>query len=326
MTLRRHIIFYSFLLLAIPLAAGADEVYKVRRGDSLARIAKKFHVKADRIIEANGLESDRLKPGDRLTIPMRNSSARSAKAAEAPAGANAPETCPHTVEKGETLSEIAEMYGMTIRELKALNHIRKPKRVKAGAKILVRKQKEEEPVVAAAPPPQDAPPAEIPRESLIARELREIAASPVVKEVRELTEPAKGTGLGGIKEKLISIAHKMLDIPYRFGGSSFLGIDCSGYVQKVFGVLDVVLPRTAREQFRHGEKVSRDELSVGDLVFFRTYAKFPSHVGIYLGNNQFIHASSRERKVKIDSMDAPYYYKRFIGGRRIPLQEQVDEI
>jgi cell wall-associated NlpC family hydrolase len=144
--------------------------------------------------------------------------------------------------------------------------------------------------------------------------------------VRELagTSPSGG-GAAGIKEKLVKIAHAMLDIPYRFGGTSLLGIDCSGYVQKVFGLLDIILPRTAREQFRHGKVIGKEDLSIGDLVFFRTYAKFPSHVGIYLGDNRFIHASSTDRKVTIDRLDAPYYLKRFIGAKRLDLDE-ADEI
>jgi cell wall-associated NlpC family hydrolase len=72
--------------------------------------------------------------------------------------------------------------------------------------------------------------------------------------------------------------------------------------------------------------VGKEDLSIGDLVFFRTYAKFPSHVGIYLGDNRFIHASSGERKVTIDSLNAPYYIKRFVGARRLPLDEPADEI
>jgi cell wall-associated NlpC family hydrolase len=246
----------------------------------------------------------------------------------------------HRVEKGETLSEIAETYGMSVRELKKLNHIRKSRRLKAGARILVRARKPveaspAEPASPAAPPPVDSPFVETrsPEASSSAdvfeprfpRELKELTDTPLVREVKELADPAVG-GAGGIKERLVGIARKMLDIPYRFGGSSLLGIDCSGYVQKVFGLLDIVLPRTAREQFRLGELVGLDNLSIGDLVFFRTYAKFPSHVGIYLGDNRFIHASSKNRKVKIDSLDAPYYLKRFIGGRRLDLKEPADEI
>jgi cell wall-associated NlpC family hydrolase len=87
-------------------------------------------------------------------------------------------------------------------------------------------------------------------------------------------------------------------------------------VQKVFRFVDIELPRTAREQFRAGESISKEELSVGDLVFFRTYASFPSHVGIYLGNNLFIHASTGARKVTITSLDTPYFVRRFIGAKR----------
>ena len=113
----------------------------------------------------------------------------------------------------------------------------------------------------------------------------------------------------------------MLNVPYRFGGSTLRGIDCSAYVQRVFGLMDVPIPRTAREQYAVGERIGRDDIQVGDLVFFRTYASFPSHVGIYLGENLFIHASSMVRKVAIDSIDQPYYRKRFIGARRLVVDD-----
>ena len=74
--------------------------------------------------------------------------------------------------------------------------------------------------------------------------------------------------------------------------------------------------------FGLGTEVTREELSLGDLVFFKTYASFPSHVGIYIGNNMFIHASSREKKVRVDSLDAPYYLRKFIGAKRLPLESE----
>lgn len=345
-------LFLCLVLLAVfPAASGADQTYKVRRGDSLSRIAKRFHVKASSIAEANNLSSDELKPGDRLIIPTAGarpkiSSRRSPaipSSADVPRAARgpSPQTAYHTIEKGDTLSSIAARYGMSVRELKKLNGIRKAKRLKVGAKLLVRESAPEEtpekPADAATETArsetpegtrEEMPPRTIATESQLARELKALADSPVVREVREISEPpaaGKGT-LGSVKEKLVLIARKMLDIPYRFGGSSFLGIDCSGYVQKVFGVLDIVLPRTAREQFNLGKVVGREDLSIGDLVFFKTYAKFPSHVGIYLGDNRFIHASAKDRKVKIDSLDAPYYIKRFVGARRLPLEEPAGEI
>jgi cell wall-associated NlpC family hydrolase len=113
----------------------------------------------------------------------------------------------------------------------------------------------------------------------------------------------------------------MLEVPYRFGGTTLWGLDCSGFVQKAFAFLNLDLPRSAREQFREGAKVAKADLSPGDLVFFRTYAKYPSHVGIYLGDNRFVHASSRERKVTVDSLDTPYYVKRYVGAKRLLFEE-----
>ena len=122
-------------------------------------------------------------------------------------------------------------------------------------------------------------------------------------------------------QQVIKLARTMLNVPYRFGGSTLRGIDCSAYVQRVFGLIDLQIPRTAREQYSVGARIVRDDIQVGDLVFFRTYASFPSHVGIYLGENLFIHASSMVDKVTIDSMDRPYYRKRFIGARRLVVDD-----
>jgi len=85
----------------------------------------------------------------------------------------------------------------------------------------------------------------------------------------------------------------------------------------VYSFIGQNIPRSAREQFNIGESVDKDDLATGDLVFFRTYASFPSHVGIYLGNNLFIHASSLSKKITIDSLESPYYFRRFIGAKRI---------
>lgn len=111
-------------------------------------------------------------------------------------------------------------------------------------------------------------------------------------------------------------AFGLLGIKYRFGGSSYAGIDCSAFVKKVFASQN--LPRTAREQYVLGEVVPTEELQKGDLLFFQTYADFPSHVGIYIGNSLMIHASSAGGRVMISRMDTPYYNSRYLGARRIP--------
>ena len=133
--------------------------------------------------------------------------------------------------------------------------------------------------------------------------------------------PAAPRADESIKDRLLRVARRMLAVPYRFGGTTLWGLDCSGFVQKTFAFLNLDLPRSAREQFREGAKVAKADLSPGDLVFFRTYAKYPSHVGIYLGDNRFVHASSRERKVTVESLDTPYYVKRYIGAKRLLLEE-----
>ena len=117
------------------------------------------------------------------------------------------------------------------------------------------------------------------------------------------------------------MAKQYLGAPYKFGGYSFkTGIDCSGYVKKIFSKFNVELPRTARDiYYNTGTRVAKSQLQTGDLVFFRTYASYPSHVGIYMGNGQFIHASSGARKVSITSLNKKYYTKRYIGAKRIQL-------
>ena len=120
------------------------------------------------------------------------------------------------------------------------------------------------------------------------------------------------------REKILLEVIKFLDTPYKYGGSTQKGIDCSAFTLQVFqNSLSIDLPRSAREQYAVGEKISKDDLQFGDLVFFNTRrASNPGHVGIYLGENQFVHAS-RSLGVTVSSLDAAYYKKRYVGARRV---------
>jgi len=111
----------------------------------------------------------------------------------------------------------------------------------------------------------------------------------------------------------------LIGVRYKFGGQSpEKGLDCSGLVKYVFeSVTGNSLPRSAREQAKVGEKVERDELQPGDLVFFNTRRAAYSHVGIYLGDNEFIHAPRKKSSVKIANLDGQYWKKRFNGARRL---------
>jgi len=117
--------------------------------------------------------------------------------------------------------------------------------------------------------------------------------------------------------KIERTAAHFLGTPYRFGGEGADGIDCSSFVQQVFREHQIDLPRTAREQSKVGSDVAEGELQKGDLVFFHTYASYPSHVGIYLGEGKMIHASSGKGEVTVSDMNSSYYRSRFMGARRV---------
>jgi len=120
-------------------------------------------------------------------------------------------------------------------------------------------------------------------------------------------------------QDLTSTALDLIGIRYRLGGSTpETGLDCSGLVRYVFQqVTGVMLPRTARDMSRVGEKVATADLQPGDLVFFNTRRFAFSHVGIYLGDNRFIHAPRRGREVEIATLDSSFWRKRFDGARRM---------
>jgi cell wall-associated NlpC family hydrolase len=111
----------------------------------------------------------------------------------------------------------------------------------------------------------------------------------------------------------------MIGIHYKYGGNNpENGLDCSGLVRYVFkDAWGVNVPRTAAELSRSGEKIDKQDLQPGDLVFYNTLRRSFSHVGIYLGDNKFIHAPSTGGKVRIESMDLAYWKSRFNGARRI---------
>ena len=120
----------------------------------------------------------------------------------------------------------------------------------------------------------------------------------------------------------IDQAMDLLGIRYRRGGSTpEAGFDCSGFVSHVFREgLGLILPRSSKEMSRTGQEIARDELRPGDLVFFNTMRHAFSHVGIYLGDNQFVHAPRSGGRVRIEDLRDRYWTKRFNGARRIDLE------
>jgi hypothetical protein len=138
------------------------------------------------------------------------------------------------------------------------------------------------------------------------------------------------TKLQELKERAAELSSKamgLLGINYKRGGNTpENGLDCSGFVRYVFkDVLSAELPRTSAEISKVGEKIEQKDLQPGDLVFYNTLKRGFSHVGIYLGDNKFIHSPSAGGQVRIESMDIAYWKKRFNGARRISDDDNKDD-
>ncbi|MBD3409162.1 MAG: hypothetical protein GF419_03065 [Ignavibacteriales bacterium] len=124
---------------------------------------------------------------------------------------------------------------------------------------------------------------------------------------------------GDKRERVIMEIIKYLDTPYKYGGTTMNGIDCSAFTQSVFNsALDYSLLRSAKMQYSQGETISDpNRLEFGDLVFFNTRrAVRPGHVGIYIGDNMFAHASS-SKGVTVSSLESSYYQRTYMGARRM---------
>ncbi|WP_372590816.1 C40 family peptidase [Guyparkeria sp.] len=132
------------------------------------------------------------------------------------------------------------------------------------------------------------------------------------------------SGMHTRSEEVVVQAVSQLGTPYRWGGESAeSGFDCSGLTQYAFQAADIDLPRTSYQQYRATSRVERDELRPGDLVFFRLKGKRVDHVGIYVGENRFVHAPSRGKDVSFARLDNVYWSRNYIGAGRVPEADQL---
>jgi LysM repeat protein len=304
--------FVFLAVLALPGISFAAKTHVLKKNETLATLAHKYHVSIAELKSVNNIAGSQVKRGTVLIIPVHTAETDKRSVVE---------TATYKARKGDTLTKISRKTGVSVFELKRLNNLTR-NQVKAGQIIALREAQ-----------PNEKDGADVKVASARKLHLRHpdlFSEKEYENTLAELVEPEQGlvvdlqksAELNPNNVKLLKkSAFGFLGTRYRFGGTTKRGLDCSSFVQHVFKELDVSLPRTAREQFEVGNKVSSVDLQKGDLVFFRTYASFPSHVGIYLGNNRMIHASSRDRRVVISALNTPYYRSRFLGAKRI---EQIN--
>ena len=297
-------LIFLLLLFGFYQKGWTEQRYTVKPGDTLYGISKSLGVSVETLKKANALEEESIKPKQVLTIPSRGgnkaadvagkpSSQASKKLSAATVKRALGETDSYVVQKGDSLNSISKKVGLSIKEIMNRNGLH-TSGLKVGQILVL---------------PRDA--------SQPDDEAEELGDGDEPAE----TEPATSAPLAkwsNPEERglLVRVAKVFLGVPYKLGGSTLKGIDCSALVKKIYEVFNIQLPRTAREQFTAGKRVEKDQLEEGDLVFFRR-AGNRAHVGIYVGDNQFIHASSSSREVRIDHLNVPYYSERFLRGVRV---------
>ncbi len=277
-----------FAAVACTEAFSATITHKVKSGDNLYTIAKKYRVPVSKLKSLNGIKSNKLKPGQTLVVKKTASAGtfeRRQPEIIATPTENDGEFIEYRTRRGDTLDKIAAKFNVDKEDILESN-------------------------------------------SITGRRLPRIVLIPKVAEVQEeeevvtlSTKGLKPWRSNDEKYMLVKVAKSFVGAPYQYGGETVRGLDCSAFVKKIYEIFDVQLPRSAREQFRVGNRVSKDELSVGDLVFFRTKrsAGHPTHVGIYIGDGNFIHSSSGHNRlgVKIDALSSDFYSRTYMGATRI---------
>ena len=289
-TVFAFVVIVFFALISADLAFSANVTHKVKSGDNLYTVAKKYHVSVDQLKNLNNLSSTKLKLGQILVVKKERDTVAAPSVNRVPeadltAVENDGEFIEYRPKKGDTIDKIASKFNIDKEDILESNNI-------SGKKL--------------------------PKVVLIPK-IIEVDDS---EELIELSKkPLKPWRSNDEKYMLVKVAKGFMGAPYKYGGETVRGLDCSAFVKKIYDIFDVQLPRSAREQFLVGYKITKDELAVGDLVFFKTkrYVKYPTHVGIYIGDGNFIHSSSNRSKigVKVDALSSDFYSKSFVGATRV---------
>ena len=232
----------------------------------------------------------------------------------------------YVVRPGETLSGIAQSHGLAARALAEENGLRIDSLLHIGMELTLPK---------AAPIPEKPEPQFYvvqKGDSLWRIGRRYGTTAPVLAELNGLRLNAilpvgvrlqVSSGEGGEPashgdgSSLVETALNYRGVRYRWGGMTTRGMDCSGLVARVLNLHGIDAPHNSRALYKIGKSVSRAHLQPGDLVFFNTTGRGISHVGLYIGEDKFIHASSKRGRVRVDVLTEGYYDRKYVGARRV---------
>ncbi len=234
----------------------------------------------------------------------------------------------HIVIPGESIAAIAAQNNMSAAELARLNDLEGPARLRPGS-LLALDARSTVALIDPAKAAQNRARLAQADLALIPTAGADLAmwgaepAAPVAASGAKLTQKVSLQRLASrfvartsvVAKSLTKNAMRFMGVPYVFGGTSANGFDCSGFVQHVFAMIGRQLPRTADAQFYAGSKIVGNMVA-GDLVFFQTYEPGPSHVGIYIGDGKFAHASS-SHGVTVSHLNDSYWSARYLGAKRV---------
>jgi len=299
--------------------------HTIKPGESLYTIAKKNHTTVDQLCKLNHIKKESLlRAGKTIKVPVevKKKSVRSTGKHLA----TYKTTVHYKVKKGDTLSVLALRYHTTVDAIRKVNGLAKNDILKYGQSLKIPAHASQKKRVHIAKKEKKA-------EKKLAKSLKRLgtthfASAKPLKEKHRYSLSDIVFGKKGDKESLSPTSKRIIELAKQKLGKRYVWgavgqrntFDCSGLTSYVCKANGIHIPRRAIEQSKYGKYVSRSELKPGDLVFFDTSKHrkgYVNHVGIYIGNGKFIHASSAKKKVVITSLNKPFYSQRFKGGRRV---------